>query len=163
MGECCPFHLALPRLRVLDAEHTMLGERHIDAGQFGLSLSRCPRLEVVTSYKFRCLGDCNYAVLPSLTSLRLHRSECTSHLDILYAPKLREVSLQAAYELRAFKLRNLPSASVATVEALLATKLAAEEAARARWAERVQAHLQGAKGVEEVCRPLVSQPFRPAH
>ena len=39
----------------------------------------------------------------------------------------------------------------------------AEEAARARWAERVQAHLQGAKGVEEVCRPLVSQPFRPAH
>ena len=129
-GECCPFHLALPRLRVLDAEHTMLGERHIDAGQFGLSLSRCPRLEVVTSYKFRCLGDCNYAVLPSLTSLRLHRSECTSHLDILYAPKLREVSLQAAYELRAFKLRNLPSASVATVEALLATKLAAEEAAR---------------------------------
>ena len=114
-GECCPFHLALPQLRVLDAEHTMLGERPIDEGQFGLSLSRCPRLETVRSYKFRCLGDCNYAVLPSLTSLLLHRSECTTHLDILYAPKLREVSLQAAFDMRHFKLRNLPHASLSTV------------------------------------------------
>ena len=114
-GECCPFHLALPQLRVLDAEHTMLGERPIDEGQFGLSLSRCPRLETVRSYKFRCLGDCNYAVLPSLTSLLLHRSECTTHLDILYAPKLREVSLQAAFDMRHFKLRNLPHESLSTV------------------------------------------------
>ena len=52
-------------------------------------------------------------------SISLHRSECTSHLDILFAPKLREVSLQAAYDLRGFKLRNIPSATLATVEALL--------------------------------------------
>ena len=130
MGQCCPFHLALPQLRSLDAEHTMLGERHIDTGQFGLSISRCPRLETLRSYKFRCLGDCNYAVLPSLRLLALHRSECTHHLDILYAPQLREVSLQAAFELRDFRLRNLPTATLATVEALLARKRTAEEAAR---------------------------------
>ena len=116
IGECCPFHLALPRLRSLFAEHTALGERSIDAGQFGLSLSRCPLLETLDSYKFRCLGGSNYAVLPSLVSLKLHRSECTEHLDILYAPRLRAVSLQAAYDLSDFKLRNLPDATLATVQ-----------------------------------------------
>ena len=65
-GQVCPFHLALPRLVSFSAEHTMLGERGIDQGQFGLSLSRCPRLESVDTYKFRCLGGCNYAVLPAL-------------------------------------------------------------------------------------------------
>ena len=130
-GDLCPFNLALPDLRHLEAEHTMLGERPIDAGQFGLSLSRCPKLERLQTYKFRCLGQCNYAVLPSMESMRLHRSECTTHLDILYAPRLRDVSLQAAYELgRGFKLRNLPQATVATVEALIASKLAAQESAR---------------------------------
>ena len=64
-GRVCPFHLALPQLRSFFAEHTMLGEREVDAGQFGLSLSRCPRLETVDSYKLRYLGDVNYAVLPS--------------------------------------------------------------------------------------------------
>jgi len=143
IGQVCPFQLALPRLSSFSAEHTMLGERYVDAGQFGLSLSRCPSLESVHTYKFRCLGDTNYAVLPSLRSLMLHRSECTTHLDILYAPELREVSLQAAYELRGFKLRNIPSATLATVEALLSAKAEAEEGAReearvedARW--RVQ-------------------------
>ena len=116
LGDACPFTLALPRLRSLFAEHTTLGERSIDAGQFGLSLSRCPLLETVESYKFRSLGDINYAVLPSLVSLTLHRFECTGHLDILYAPRLRTVSLQAAYDLREFKLRNLPSATLATVQ-----------------------------------------------
>lgn len=131
IGECCPFHLALPRLRSLFAEHTALGERSIDAGQFGLSLSRCPLLETVDSYKFRCLGGSNYAVLPSLVSLKLHRSECTEHLDILYAPRLRAVSLQAAYDLSGFKLRNLPDATLATVERVLARRAAVEEEARA--------------------------------
>ena len=144
-GQVCPFHLALPQLTSFFAEHTMLGERYMDTGQFGLSLSRCPRLETVDTYKFRCLGDCNYAVLPALQNLSLHRSECTTHLDILYAPKLTDVSLQAAYELRGFKLRNIPTATVATVEALLASKAEAAESARqaaraedARWRDQSQ-------------------------
>ena len=144
-GHVCPFHLALPQLTSFFAEHTMLGERDMDTGQFGLSLSRCPRLGTVDTYKFRCLGDCNYAVLPALKRLSLHRSECTTHLDILYAPNLYDVSLQAAYELRGFKLRNIPTATLATVEALLASKAEAEESARqaaraedARWRDQEQ-------------------------
>ena len=143
LGSVCPFHLALPQLQSFSAEHTMLGERPIDAGQFGLSLSRCPRLETVDTYNFRCLGDVNYAVAPSLRSLRLHRSECSSHLDLLYAPKLRDVSLQAAYELTGFKLRNIPTANLAMVEALLVARTQAQESAAtealaedARWRDQ---------------------------
>jgi len=130
-GSVCPFRLALPDLRTFDAEHSMLGERAIDAGQFGLSLSRCPKLEHFKSYKFRCLGDINYCVLPSMKSMNFHRSECTTHLDILNAPQLTSISLQAAYELGdGFKLRNLPNADLATVENLIKARSEAEKKAR---------------------------------
>ena len=122
-GECCPFHLALPQLRVLDAEHTMLGERPIDEGQFGLSLSRCPRLEAVRSYKFRCLGDCNYAVLPSLTSLLLHRSECTTHLDILYAPELYGNLLSSSFMHWITRLAVAPPSAAGALAACAACRL----------------------------------------
>ena len=129
MGECCPFHLSLPHLTHFSAEHTMLGERPIDAGQFGLSLSRCPKLEVFSSYKFRMLGESNFLVLPSMRSMRLHRAECLSHLDIVYAPKLEHLSMQAAWDCRDFVMRHVPSATAATIESLIATLNAAHEAA----------------------------------
>ena len=45
---------------------------------------------------------------------------------IVFHVFIAEVSLQAAYELRDFKLRNIPSASLATVEALLAKRVEAK-------------------------------------
>ena len=145
MGECCPFALSLPHLQRFKAQHTMLGERIVDAGQFGLSLSRCPKLEVFISYKFRMLGESNYLVLPSMRLMRLHRAECLSHLDIVYAPKLSELSLRSAWDCRDFKLRNVPSATADDVATLLVKLAEAREDAReAAVAEDSRWRAQGA-------------------
>ena len=85
-----------------------------------LSLSRCPSLERVTTYKLWGLGADNYCVLPRLESLNLHRADCLEELDILWAPKLQSVNLQSCSSLRHFRLRNAPSARVSTVEQLIA-------------------------------------------
>jgi hypothetical protein len=129
-GLICPFQLSLPRLRSFSAEFSMLGERHNDAGQFGLSLSRCPSLTQVQTFKFRGLGRDNYLVLPSATSVSIKRSEGTTHLDILYAPKLRHLSVKSCYNLQTLRLRNVPGATAATAAAMSAAILAAQEAAR---------------------------------
>ena len=56
---------------------------------------------MIQTYKFRSLIGPNVCVLPVCESLTLHRAEGTAELDILYAPRLRELNVQAAYELEA--------------------------------------------------------------
>lgn len=119
----CRMNLALPYLKYLDIEHAALYEEsEADINQFGLSLSRCPSLCKFNSYKFRCLGDLNFCILPNCRSITLHRSECTNHLEIWYAPKLAVFSVQAAYELKHLRLYNRPTTTVEAIEKLT-TKL----------------------------------------
>jgi hypothetical protein len=135
-GDCAPFFLELPRLKTLNVQHVDLSSmREQDVGQFGLSLSRCPSLERVTTYKLWGLGADNYCVLPRLESLNMHRADCLEELDILWAPKLQSVNLQSCSSLRHFRLRNAPS-TVSTVEQLIArTRQARVHAEEAAWAE----------------------------
>lgn len=50
-GDCAPFYLDLPELRNFQSEHTMIGGRGPeDVGQFGLSISRCPKLKRIDTY-----------------------------------------------------------------------------------------------------------------
>ena len=48
------FDLALPELRTLEVEYTMLNLRDDEKGQFGLSLTRCPKLQHCSAYNFTC-------------------------------------------------------------------------------------------------------------
>jgi len=115
----CRMNLALPYLTVFNIEHSSLYEESIeDENQFGLSLSRCPSLVSLSSYKFRFLGDSNFCILPNCETITLHRSECTRHLEIWYAPKLTELSMQAAFSLEHLRLYNRPTATVAAIEKL---------------------------------------------
>lgn len=98
------FDLALPQLRKFCAQHVMVD----GPGDFGLSLSRCPRLEEVETYKFRCLSGDNFTILPACKRLSLYRSECTDSIEVLSAPKLESLSVRAAYSLRHVRLWDLP-------------------------------------------------------
>ena len=98
------FELELPELRSLHVSHVSA----TGSCNFGLSLSRCPKLKEVTTYKFRFLSGPNYCVLPNCARLRLHRSEGTDRLEILQAPRLKNLSVQAAYSLHHLRLWDFP-------------------------------------------------------
>ena len=108
--------LSLPELRSFNAEHSNLCGKE---NAFGLSISRCPKLEIIYTYKFRFLAGKNFCVLPSCTSLTLYRSECTESLEILYAPKLTDLSVRAAYHLHHLRLWDVPFATMEDVEMLV--------------------------------------------
>ena len=130
VGGLCPFHLALPELKTLVVEHTHIDEREVDHGQFGLSLSRCPKLEVFDSYKFRGLGDSNFLILPSIKTMRLQRADGLRHLDIVYAPHLTNLTMRGTLEISSFRLRHVPGVAVSDVMGLLGGLRQARESAR---------------------------------
>lgn len=68
IDELALFDLELPELRMFTAEHTMLGGPD---NSFGLSMSRCPKLERIYGYKFRYLSGRNFCVLPSCETITL--------------------------------------------------------------------------------------------
>ena len=84
-------YLDLPELELLDIQHTHNDSAH---NAFGASLSRCPKLRRVSTYKFRFLSGSNFCVLPECETLSMWRSECTDRLEILHAPKLQTLNLQ---------------------------------------------------------------------
>lgn len=139
-GDCCPFHLALPQLVTLSAEHMQLQERAdgVDAGQFGLSLSRCPKLEQVCTHRLLGLGADNFCLLPRCVDLRLNRAADLSQLDILFAPALNYLSLLGDYHCRDLRIRHLPHTTLADITRIHAALRQAEEKAReaARTEER---------------------------
>ena len=106
------FYLDLPELKYFSAEHTYINAAR---NSFGLSLSRCPKLEHVDTYKFLGMSGRTFCVLPNCESIDLHRSECTDSLDILNAPKLSSLSVQAAYNLHHLRLRDLLGAKLEDV------------------------------------------------
>ena len=62
------FYLDLPELKYFSAEHTYINAAR---NSFGLSLSRCPKLEHVDTYKFRGMSGRNFCVLPNCESIDL--------------------------------------------------------------------------------------------
>jgi hypothetical protein len=108
--------LELPNLTSFSAEHTHVhGETE---NSFGLSVSRCPNLEDIETYKFRGLTGSNFCVLPKCEHLELYRSECTDSLEILSAPNLCHLSVQAAYGLTHLRLHDFLGATLQDVEEL---------------------------------------------
>ena len=76
--------------------------------ELGLSLSRSPKLESFFGYKVWGLGvgrrkHAHFLVLPSCETLSLYRSDDLDHL-ILYAPRLKELNLQAAYSIESVRI-----------------------------------------------------------
>lgn len=71
---------------------------------FGPSLSSCPQLETFSSYKLHGLHldneRCHKLILPSCTSLSLHRSDTLERLHVT-APKLIRLNLQVSDTLHA--------------------------------------------------------------
>lgn len=144
------FRLALPELRRLQAEDLRLSPEC--AGDFGLSISACPKLEEVSSYKLRGLGADNYVLAPRLRSLVLHRAEGLTHLHLLHAPVLASLNVQAAYDLQELRVDHRPELNYAQVEALVRSLRAAraEASAVSTWKER--AWRLGFKGTAEARR-----------
>ena len=117
--------LELPELVSFDAEHSFVGGPLSQPNDFGLSLSRCPKLETVRTYKFRGLAGRNFCVCPCLYSLTLYRSECTDSLDILSAPALVELNVRAAYGMQHLRVRDFPGVTMEDAIALNAAEAAA--------------------------------------
>ena len=116
--------LELPELVSFDAEHSFVGGPLSQPNDFGLSLSRCPKLETVRTYKFRGLAGRNFCVCPRLYSLTLYRSECTDSLDILSAPALVELNVRAAYGMQHLRVRDFPGVTMEDAIALNAAEAA---------------------------------------
>lgn len=153
MGEnIYPFVLDLPELTRFSAEHTCLGDGPDTANQVGLSLSRCPKLEFFGTYKFRNLGESNYCVLPSMTYMSFYRSECTTHFEILYAPKLEELELRAAYDLDHVRLFNKPSVSVDQISTLGEAYQQAHEVATTKAREEQAKWRSGVYGIKRALK-----------
>lgn len=76
--------------------------------ELALSLSRSPKLESFFGYKLWGLGvgrrkHAHIFVLPSCETLSFYRSDDLDHL-ILYAPRLKELNLQAAYSIESVRI-----------------------------------------------------------
>ena len=84
-------HLDLPNLTSLTVEHTWSDYTPNDLGN---SLTRCPKLQSLHSYKFRGLCGKNFCVLPSMESMGLWRAELLEHLEILSAPLLENLDIE---------------------------------------------------------------------
>jgi hypothetical protein len=111
------FHLDLPTLQSLSVRYATLKRSHKNANAFGDSLTRCPQLCDVTTYKFRALTGRNCVVLPECTKLDLHCAEGRASLDILHVPKLTWLGVQAA-ELGKLYMRDFAGATAADALAL---------------------------------------------
>jgi hypothetical protein len=114
----CRFNLSLPELRMLSIQDTDMSLRGTTGGQFGISLSQCPKLQSLHTYKLRGLGTTNFCALPSMQSMSLHQAEGMEELNILYAPKLRELDVQEA-RVRRLRLHHMPSFCAADVRSLV--------------------------------------------
>ena len=83
-GVPAPFRFEeLQALEAFDAQHVFCG----DSVGFAKSVSSCPNLERINTYKFRGLDE-QVLILPKCTYMRLHRAEGLYKLEILYAPQL---------------------------------------------------------------------------
>lgn len=141
------FDIALPQLEHFEAEHVMMAGRKL--GEFGLFLSRCPRLETVTSYKLRGLGQQNFAVTPRLRTLVLHRAEGLEQLHLVHAPVLTELSVQAAYSLDDLRVDHVPEMTAGNVEELVTGLEAALLEAQAVAHSEEEVWRSGRKGTRE--------------
>lgn len=98
--------LRLPQLVRFSAEHVQANFFH-PGDDFGLTLSYSPLVESVITYKFRFLEGDNLMILPKCKEMVLHRSECTERVEIVQAPCLKELSVQAAYDLQHVRVWDL--------------------------------------------------------
>ena len=142
-------HLELPELLSFSAEHTFVGGEASHSNDFGLSISRCPKLKTIHTYKFRGLAGKNYCVLPSCESITLYRSECTDSLEILSAPKLTELNVRAAYGLDHLRVWDFSAASLADAIKLNTGEAAAVAAAELARNNELQDWKTGKKGDED--------------
>ena len=76
----------------------------------GDSLTRCPKLQALSTYKFVYCHGFNFMVLPEMREMHLQRAEGLNALEILDAPKLQMINVQAAYELGRIRLYDFPAA-----------------------------------------------------
>ena len=141
--------LELPELVSFSAEHSFVGGEASRPNDFGLSISRCPKLETIHTYKFRGLQGKNYCILPSCESITLHRSECTDSLEILSAPKLRELNVRAAYGLENLRVWDFSAATMADCIKLNTGESAALAAAELARNTELLDWESGKKGDEE--------------
>ena len=88
--DCPDFFLHLPALKSFSAEH-VITDGTLNA--LGDSLSRCPNLENVYTYKFHAQWGRNFCVLPKMERLTL-RAEGMFSLEILSAPHLESLNVE---------------------------------------------------------------------
>jgi hypothetical protein len=105
-------------------QHAELEYSREKANAFGGSLSRCPQLRGVSMYKFGPLSGRNCVALPECTMIGLHREETMRCLDILHAPKLETLGVQAAYELETLCVCDLAGVTAADALELNASRSA---------------------------------------
>jgi hypothetical protein len=138
--------LELPNLISFYAEHTHVhGETK---NSFGLSISRCPNLEHIETYKFRGLTGSNFCVLPKCEHFELWRSECTDSLEILSAPNLSHLSVEDAYGLTHLRLYDFLGATLQDVEELCGLEMTIHADAE-RYTNQARATIS-AKSTEEL-------------
>ncbi|KXZ53461.1 hypothetical protein GPECTOR_7g911 [Gonium pectorale] len=99
------FKLELPDLETLAFEFVTID----DCSRLGESLSACPKLVTLSSYKFWGPDDIYELSLPSCESLSLTRSDSLEGLR-LWAPKLESLDLQGCFALRTVQLLDQPPA-----------------------------------------------------
>ena len=145
-------HLELPELVTLAVEHTWLED---EPNTFGESLTRCPNLELVQTYKFRGLTGSNYCVLPCCTHLDLWRSECTERIEILAAPQLSQLELNGAFSLKHVRLRELASATTQDALDLNAAERADMEELGADISKQHEYLLSGEASIDELLQAKV--------
>lgn len=90
----CDLTVLLPELKSFSMHY--YGPPNNDAWIHDM-LSTATKLQTFDSYKLRIGPELHFAS-NDLQSIRLHRAECLESLSV-YAPKLRELSLQACYGL----------------------------------------------------------------
>lgn len=100
------FELDLPNLRTLHLKYLYVTETQ----KFGISLSRCPKLESFSSYKLWGLGDlpAHLVVTPQLRDWEMRRSDDLEGLA-LWAPRLQTIKLRSCGALNSvYMLDKLP-------------------------------------------------------
>ena len=95
----------LPELKHFALDHVTVEREECELSR---SLSRSPKLESFFGYKVWGLGvgrrkHAHFLVLPSCETLSLYRSDDLDHL-ILYAPRLKELNLQACYSIESVRI-----------------------------------------------------------
>uniref|UniRef100_A0A0G4F5V2 Uncharacterized protein n=1 Tax=Chromera velia CCMP2878 TaxID=1169474 RepID=A0A0G4F5V2_9ALVE len=143
------FTLRLPNLRALYAEHCFLDA---SPGAFGRALTNCPKLQTVKAYKFRGLDGKNLCILPECRILYLHRSELTTQLEIVFAPRLRRLSIRASYELKHLRVWDLPGVSLKEMDEWGKKRAQAIREATETQKEEQKKWMSGVYGKDEAVR-----------